>query len=77
MFLIGVAPYEIYFIFPINDRAEEIGRELDGGVEGKKEDELKRELKELLGMWQRRNFGRVVLPAVTGVVALVGGVGTG
>ena len=72
-FLILVAPYEIYFIFPINDRADEIGLELErGGVTEKKEGELKKELRVLLGMWQRRNFGRVGMPLVTGVVALAG-----
>jgi hypothetical protein len=68
-----VAPYETYLIFPINDRVKVMEKELEGGVEGKREDELKREMQELLGLWQRRNFGRVAWPLVTGVVALLGG----
>jgi hypothetical protein len=63
--LITVAPYEIYLIFPINDRVEEIGQELEKGTTRDKK--AKRELKELLGKWQFRNFGRVLLPALVGV----------
>ena len=63
--LITVAPYEIYFIFPINDRVEEIGEELEKGV--KVEEEVKKELKDLLAKWQFRNFGRVALPTLVGV----------
>jgi hypothetical protein len=46
-----------------------VEKELEGGVEGKREDELKKEM----GLWQRRNFGRVAWPLVTGVAALMGG----
>ena len=67
--LITVAPYEIYFIFPINDRVEEIGRELEKGAGT--EEEQKKELRELLGKWQWRNFGRVGLPVIVGVVGML------
>lgn len=63
--LITIAPYEIYLIFPINDRVEEIGEELEKGT--KSEEEVKRELKVLLEKWQFRNFGRVAVPALVGV----------
>lgn len=67
--LITVAPYEIYYIFPINDRVEEIGEEIESGA--RNEEEQKRELQELLGKWQFRNFGRVGLPAFVGVAAMM------
>jgi hypothetical protein len=63
--LITVAPYEIYFIFPINDRVEEISDELEKGA--KQEEDVKRELHKLLGKWQFKNFGRVALPVLVGV----------
>lgn len=66
--MITVAPYEVYLIFPINDRVEEIGEELDR--DARKEEERKRELKELLKKWQFRNFGRVGMPALVGVMGM-------
>jgi hypothetical protein len=42
---------------------------MDRGVG--KEDEQRRELQELLGKWQFRNFGRVRLPAFVGVAAMM------
>jgi hypothetical protein len=49
------APYDICYIFPLNDRVEEIGEEMDREV--RKAEEQKRELQELLGKWQFRNLG--------------------
>ena len=63
--LIVVAPYEIYFIFPINYRVDDIKEELEKG--SKEGDDVKKELKELLAKWQFRNFGRVVWPTLVGV----------
>lgn len=63
--LITVAPYEIYLIFPINDRVEEIEEQLENGT--KQDEQVKKELKELLAKWQFRNFGRVALPVLVGV----------
>tara|TARA_R110002003_G_scaffold117_17_gene10437 strand:- start:7895 stop:8038 length:144 start_codon:yes stop_codon:yes gene_type:complete len=42
---------------------------MDRGVG--KEDEQRRELQELWGKWQFRNFGRVRLPAFVGVAAMM------
>ncbi|KAF1937609.1 hypothetical protein EJ02DRAFT_356436, partial [Clathrospora elynae] len=36
VFLVLVAPYEICFIFPLNDRVEEIGEELERSGGGEK-----------------------------------------
>jgi hypothetical protein len=42
---------------------------MDRGVG--KEDEGRRELQELLGKWQFRNFGRVRLPAFVGIAPMM------
>jgi hypothetical protein len=67
--LIIIAPYEIYLIFPINDRVEEIGQEMAKGMGG--EVYQMKELQKLLRMWQLRNIGRVVAPAVVGVIGFM------
>jgi hypothetical protein len=71
--LVTIAPYEIYLIFPINDRVTEIGEALDKGKE--REEEQKRELQSLLGKWAFRNWGRISMPVVVGVVGIVWGTG--
>jgi hypothetical protein len=67
--LVIVAPYEIWFIFPINDRVEQIGRELGEG--NKKEEDFRSELHALLNQWQARNFVRMGLPLCVGVVGML------
>jgi hypothetical protein len=69
--LVLIAPYEICFIFGINDRVGEIGKEMESGV--RSEEEAKRELGELLGRWKVRNWGRAVTPVAVGVAGLVYG----
>lgn len=69
----SLAPYEIYLIFPVNDRVEEIRRKLekeDGGGE-KGGEGYKEELDGLLRMWQARNFGRVGMPVLVGVMGMM------
>jgi hypothetical protein len=66
--LAPVAPYEVYTIFHLNDRVEEIGDEVRRGVGS--EAERKAELGVLLGKWQVRNFGRVAIPLCAGLVGL-------
>jgi hypothetical protein len=67
--LIPVSPYEIYAIFWINDRVDEIVEELD---QGKVEEEnRKTEIRELLGKWAFRNYGRAGFPFVVGVLAMM------
>lgn len=63
-FLVPVAVWETVLIFPINDRVEEIGAELE---KGREEDDAKKELQGLLKKWQTRNFARVAWPVLTGV----------
>lgn len=64
-----MAPYEIFYIFPINDRIEEIGEEIE--KDKGREVELKKELQELLNKWQFRNFGRILSPLVVGVAGML------
>lgn len=65
--LISLAPYEINFIFTINDRIGEIGEELKSC--GKNETR-KKELESLLRKWQGRNFVRMGVPLVVGIIGL-------
>jgi Na+/melibiose symporter-like transporter len=67
--LVPVAPYEVYCIFPINDRVKEIGESLE---KGREEKGMKKELEELFGKWIFRNYGRVGIPVVAGVVGWLG-----
>jgi hypothetical protein len=68
--LIPVAPYEIYAIFPINDRINEIRLELEGKTAEDFSTAQKAELGALLTKWQWRNWGRVACPLVVGLVGL-------
>jgi hypothetical protein len=67
--LLIIAPYEIYAIFPTNDRVAEMEKELAKGLI--EEDAAKKELKVLLKRWQFRNFGRVGLPLIVGVGGII------
>ncbi|KAH6621975.1 hypothetical protein C7974DRAFT_214216 [Boeremia exigua] len=67
--LAPVAPYEVYCIFPINDRVSEIREEVERGAN---EEKAKKELKALFSKWQFRNYGRVGIPLVAGIVGWYG-----
>lgn len=67
--LVPVAPYEVYFIFPINDRVKEIDDDINGRGASEK---VEKELKRLFRKWKVRNWGRVVMPLVAGVVGWLG-----
>jgi hypothetical protein len=66
-----IAPYEIYCIFPINERVKEIGNALEHGAV--REDAVKKELQELLKTWAFRTWGRILTPTFVGVVGLTYG----
>ena len=82
--LVPIAPYENYFIFPVNDRVVELGRcmkklERDDGEENGKEAELvgiDRELRVLLVKWQYMNLGRagpsLVAAVLVGIAGMLG-----
>jgi hypothetical protein len=65
----AIAPYEIYLIFPINDRVEEIGKEMEKRIGREVEQRL--ELQGLLKKWQSKNFVRVGVPVLVGVVGMM------
>ena len=67
--LVPVALYEIYCIFPINDRVKEIGEDIKKHGD---ENRFKKELGELFAEWQFRNYVRVGLPLVAGFVGWLG-----
>ena len=68
--LVPVGPWEVYLIFPTNDKILAMKEELEkSGKEGFGGDRDK-ELDELLVVWGRWHWGRVVIPLVaTGVMA--------
>ena len=70
--LVPVAPYEVCCLFPVNGRVREIGVEIEKRRGKADEKEVKRELGELFGKWKVRNWGRVGLPVVAGVVGWLG-----
>ncbi|KAF1949518.1 hypothetical protein CC80DRAFT_540214 [Byssothecium circinans] len=64
-----VAPYEIKLIFPLNDRIDDLGRKMEAGEELDAVE--RRELTQCFKSWGHLNYGRVALPLVSGVVALL------
>ena len=82
--LLFTAPYEIYFIFPINDRVEELGKKMDkmdaddgegNGAEGEIA-RIDKELRALIAKWGNRNFGRagpcLVAAVLVGIAGMLG-----
>lgn len=67
--LIPTAPYEIYFIFPINDRVMEMNHQIAKDGEELTEQQ-KKELSSLLNKWAYRNFGRVAMPFMAGILGI-------
>ena len=71
--LVATGPWEIYLIFPTNDKIAAMQTELEKmGKEnfGDKRDE---EIAELLSDWQKWHVGRVVMPLVA--TAIIAGTG--
>lgn len=68
--LIMAAPYEIYFIFPVNNRAKELKRQVEKDRKPlTKQQEA--EVGVLIRKWKNLNFGRVILPFIVGVMGLL------
>ncbi|MCJ1252777.1 hypothetical protein MMC24_000583 [Lignoscripta atroalba] len=71
--MVAIAPYEILYVFPVNDRIGELGERLQGESLEEKEE---KELRALMLSWRRRNLGRVTLvfaAAAVGLWSVVGG----
>lgn len=70
--LVPVAPYEIYLIFPINDRVAELGTKME--KEGTDDNEaIDKELIMLLRKWRFRNWGRAGPCLATGILLAFAG----
>lgn len=67
--LITAAPYEVYTIFPINDRAKELYQQIEKRREPLTPSQ-EAEVQGLLTKWALRNYGRVVLPLLAGLLGL-------
>ena len=55
---VSMAPYEICFIFPINDRVVELGKALEVTGEKEENEKIDKELTTLARKWRFRNWGR-------------------
>ena len=67
--LVPAAPYEIYFIFPINDKIMAMNQQVEKDGEDMTKQQIS-ELSSLLDKWAYRNFVRVALPFVAGVLGI-------
>lgn len=67
--LILAAPYEIYAIFPINDRAKELRRQIEKDRQPLTPSQ-ETEIQSLLSKWAFRNLGRAFLPLVAGLLGV-------
>lgn len=61
--LVPAIPWEIFAIFPINDRMEELGKGFDDPKSGDDGTGNNEEVNRLLVKWQGRHFWRIVAPA--------------
>lgn len=68
--LISFAPFEIYAIFPLNDRIEEIGLRLRNTGEQDTDEKTQAELVLLLKKWQARNVARAMLVLTSALICL-------
>ena len=74
--MVPTAPWEIYLIFPTNDRVAEMQKQLERMGKENYGDERDDEIGELISVWQKWHVGRVVAPLVaTAIMAGAGFVG--
>ncbi|KAK3117987.1 hypothetical protein LTR53_000139 [Teratosphaeriaceae sp. CCFEE 6253] len=67
--LIPIAVWEVYMIFPINDRVAELDKKMQGGGGGALSKAEVAELTDLLNEWSTMHTVRWVLPGVAAVVS--------
>lgn len=67
--LFAAAPYEIYFIFPINDAVMSLNRQVEKDKRALSNDQ-ETELANNLNRWAFRNYGRVALPLIAGILGM-------
>lgn len=68
--LATTGPYEIYAVFPINDKIEEIGSKLEKKREDNMDAKGEEELDGLLRKWRQRHVGRIVMPMSAALLTL-------
>lgn len=68
--MILAAPFEILTIFPINDRASKLKRQVEKDRKPLSHAQ-EMEVSRLMTLWASRNFGRVILPLVAGLIGLL------
>ena len=67
--LVPAAPYEIFAIFPINDKIMAMNKQVEKDKQELSEQQV-RELKSLLQKWAARNFGRIAMPLVASIIGM-------
>jgi len=60
--LVSTAPYEIYAVFPTNDKIGNMGQDLKITQAADFGDKRDKEVDELLKKWRKRHIGRIVAP---------------
>lgn len=68
--LVVAAPYEVYTIFPLNDRAKELKKQIEKD-ERSLTPSQEAEIRDLLTKWAFRNYGRVILPLCVGLLGML------
>lgn len=73
--LLVIAPWEIYLIFPINDRIAEYGKKLNAERQECFGDARDGEVRQLLADWQFWHVGRIVCPMAAALILAASGAG--
>jgi hypothetical protein len=72
LILVQTAWYEIYFVFPVNDKIIAM-RSIPGGEDGAAlPEEQQMRLAQLMLEWRKWHWGRVIMPLASALVAFVG-----
>ncbi|KAK1067297.1 hypothetical protein LTR74_006501 [Friedmanniomyces endolithicus] len=69
--LVPIAVWEVYMIFPINDRVAEMDQQMLKGGSGALNAEQERELGRLLDRWTKMHTVRFVLPGLAALVSAI------
>ena len=71
--LLPTSPWEIYLIFPTNDKVTEMQKQLEKMGKENFGDRRDGEMGELISIWQKWHVGRVIAPLIaTAIMAMAG-----
>ncbi|KXJ85440.1 hypothetical protein Micbo1qcDRAFT_169436 [Microdochium bolleyi] len=73
--LLITAPWEVYLIFPTNDKITGYGRALDKERQGRFGDKRDDEVQRLLTEWQFWHVGRIAFPMIATLILAASGAG--